>query len=176
MNAFADSASWLTRRPIAHRGLHDGAAGRVENSLSAARAAIAAECAVECDVQLSRDGEAMVFHDFALDRLTEAAGPLAARSAAELGSLRLDGTADTVPTLKNLLDMIDGRVPLICEIKSAFHGDMRLADRAAAIAVRYDGPLALKSFDPAVLKHLRANADLARRECTARHGGRGPLR
>ena len=67
---------WLTERPIAHRGLHDQAAGIVENSLSAARAAIEAGFAIECDVQLSADGEAMVFHDFTLERLTGATGRL----------------------------------------------------------------------------------------------------
>jgi glycerophosphoryl diester phosphodiesterase len=67
--------AWLTERPIAHRGLHDRAAGILENTLSAADAAIARRFPIECDVQLSADGEAMVFHDHTLDRLTTERGP-----------------------------------------------------------------------------------------------------
>jgi glycerophosphoryl diester phosphodiesterase len=148
---------WLVSRPIAHRGLHDQAASVIENSLSAARAAIAAGFAIECDVQLSADGEAVVFHDFELDRLTDSAGPVAARRAADLGAIVLSGSAgDRIPTLGGLLALIAGRVPLICEVKSAFQGDMRLAERVAGVARGYAGPLAIKSFDPAVLGHLRA--------------------
>ena len=72
---------WLTARPIAHRGLHDRAASRPENTLAAARAAVAGGFAIECDVQLSADGEAMVFHDAALGRLTEAREAVAAGGA-----------------------------------------------------------------------------------------------
>ena len=147
---------WLVRRPIAHRGLHDRAAGIVENSPSAARAAVAGDFAIECDVQLTADGEAVVFHDFVLDRLTAERGRVADRTAADLAGLVLTGSRDTVPTLAAILSLIAGRVPLVCEIKSRFDGDMRLADRAAAVADGYDGPLAFKSFDPAVVAHLRA--------------------
>ena len=69
--------AWLTARPIAHRGVHDAAKGLAENSIGAAEAAIAGGFAIECDVQLSRDGEAMVFHDDNLRRLTRARGALA---------------------------------------------------------------------------------------------------
>lgn len=155
---------WLTQRPIAHRGLHDRAANRVENSLGAARAAIDAGFAIECDVQRSRDGEAMVFHDFDLQRLTAARGMLAERTAAELERIALDRSADRISTLSAFVDLIGGRVPLICEIKSSFDGDMRLAARTAEVVRDYAGPVALKSFDPAVMKHLRANTDLASRQ------------
>jgi len=145
--------NWLTARPIAHRGWHGD--GRIENSLSAARAAIAADFAIECDIQRSADGEAVVFHDDSLERLTQAQGRIADYSVARLGVLRLGGSADPIPTLTQLLDLIAGRVPLICEIKSGFGGDMRLAARAAEIAAGYDGPLAFKSFDPEVIAFLR---------------------
>lgn len=150
---------WLTARPIAHRGLHDRAAGRIENTCAAALAAIAADCAIECDVQLSRDGEAMVFHDGALDRLTASSGRVDAHDAASLARITIEGAADgeTIPTLPAFLDRIAGRTPLIVEIKSVFDGDMRLADRVATLARDYAGPLALKSFDPAVMAHLRAS-------------------
>ena len=146
---------WLVRRPIAHRGLHDRAAGRIENAPAAALAAIEHGFAIECDVQLTADGDAVVFHDFTLDRLTASQGPVAGRTAAALGALGLAGARDTIPSLAGFLALVAGRVPVVCEIKSRFDGDMRLADRAAAVGAAYGGPLAFKSFDPAVVAHLR---------------------
>jgi glycerophosphoryl diester phosphodiesterase len=154
-----NAPAWLTERPIAHRGLHDSAKGVIENTIGAAEAAIAAHCAIECDVQLSRDGEAMVFHDDSLGRLTRARGPLAERSLAELQRLVFRGGDDHIPTLPEFLTRLASRTPLICELKSRFDGDMRLAERVAAIARQYAGPIALKSFDPAVIAHLRARHD-----------------
>lgn len=148
--------AWLTARPIAHRGLHDAAKGRIENTLGAAEAAIAGGYAIECDVQLSRDGEAMVFHDAALDRLTRARGAVSQKTAAELQAAPFRQSGERIPTLAELLARIAGRTPLICEIKSRFDGDMRLTERVAALAGAYDGPIALKSFDPAPIAHLRA--------------------
>ncbi len=148
------SFDWLIARPIAHRGWHGP--GRPENSLAAAEAAAQAGFAVECDVVLSADGEAMVFHDSTLDRLTAASGAVGALSAAALGELRLQGTAERIPTLAALLAGIGGRVPVVCEIKSGFDGDFRLAERASQIAAAFAGPLAFKSFDPEVIAHLRA--------------------
>ena len=157
MNQQALRPSWLTARPIAHRGLHDHAAGRIENSGSAARAAVEHGFAIECDVQLSADGEAMVFHDFRLDRLTGESGPVRARSAAVLSRIALAGSTDGIPTLPEFLDLIGGRVPLVVEIKSAFDGDFRLARRTAEIVAASNAPVAIKSFDPAVIAHLREN-------------------
>ncbi len=153
MSPFAPT--WLTARPIAHRGLHDKAAGRYENTLSAAVAAVAHGFAVECDVQCSADGEAMVFHDFTLERLTSENGPVMARSARMLETLAIGGTTDRIASLPVFLDAIGGRAPLVCEIKSAFDGDTRLADRALQVLSVYSGPVAIKSFDPAIVRHLR---------------------
>lgn len=138
----------LIDRPVAHRGLHDAAAGVIENTASAVDAAVAGSYAIEVDVQLSRDGEAMVFHDFTLDRLTCGTGPLAAQSAADLQAIPFKGTGDRMMTLQDLLERVAGRTLLIIEIKSAFTGDVRLARRAAATVAAYDGPVALMSFDP----------------------------
>jgi glycerophosphoryl diester phosphodiesterase len=151
--------AWLTQRPIAHRGLHAAERGLIENSLSAAQAAIAAGYAIECDVQLSEDGEAMVFHDFELGRLTAAPGRLDALPAAALGRLSLKGSGDQIPTLEALVSLIDGRAPLVCEIKSRFDGDRRLAQRAFDIAAAARGPIALKSFDPEVIAFLRQEVE-----------------
>src|SRR3954469_23544234 len=85
----------LGARPFAHRGLHG--AGRPENSRAAFEAAIAAGSGIELDVQASRDAEAMVFHDYELERLTAAQGATADLAAAELGALTLSGTRETIP-------------------------------------------------------------------------------
>ncbi|MEP9355907.1 glycerophosphodiester phosphodiesterase family protein [Xanthobacter sp. KR7-65] len=150
--------AWLTARPVAHRGLHDAARGIVENSAGAMDAAIAAGYPIELDLQASADGEAMVFHDFTLDRLTAARGAVAARTAAELREIALRGSGDTLLTLPELLARVAGRVPLVIEIKSAFSGDMRLAARAAELVAAYDGKAALMSFDPDQVTEVRARA------------------
>lgn len=145
---------WLTARPIAHRGLHDRAAGLPENTIAAAEAAIAAGYAIECDVQPSVDGEAMVFHDDGLGRLTEASDPIASREAADLARLTVAGTAERIPTLPAFLAAIGGRTPLVVEVKTRFTDDMRLTRRVAEIVAGYEGPVALKSFDPRVVALL----------------------
>ena len=154
---------WLVARPIAHRGLHDRSKGIHENTLSAAETAIAGGFAIECDVQDTADGEAVVFHDHALDRLTDQEGPVRGRAAAELTRIAIATTQDRIPTLQDFLGRIGGRVPVIVEIKSRFDSDMALTRRTVEIASRYDGPVALKSFDPDVVTVLRELApDLPR--------------
>jgi glycerophosphoryl diester phosphodiesterase len=150
---------WLTAKPIAHRGLHDFDNGVVENTLGAAEAAISHRFAIECDVQASADGEAMVFHDSFLDRMTYSNGPLCDQTAREIGDVLLRRSAERIPTFAALLQKVAGRTPVICEIKGAFDGDMRLAERVAQIAADYRGPLALKSFDPAIIAHFRRMAN-----------------
>ena len=147
--------TWLTDRPIAHRGLHRRSTGLVENSLSAAEAAIERGFAIECDVQCTADAEAVVFHDFTLDRLTERSGPVAELPSRRVIDLKLRGSDDRVPLLAAFLDRVAGRVPLVCEIKSSFGGDLRLADRVVELVREYRGPFAIKSFDPAIIVHLR---------------------
>ncbi len=147
---------WLVRQPIAHRGLHDRAAGIVENSTTAALAAMSREFAIECDVQLTADLDAVVFHDFELNRLTGECGQVADLPADRLDDVALRGSTDCIPKFSAFLTTIGGRVPLVCEIKSRFDGDLRLADRVADLAAAYPGPLAIKSFDPQVIAHLRS--------------------
>jgi glycerophosphoryl diester phosphodiesterase len=151
--------SWLTARPIAHRGLHAREKGIVENTVSAVRAAIDRGFSVECDVQLTADGEAIVFHDFTLDRLTAGRGEVLKKSAADVASMTLKDTGDRIVTLAALLQTIGGRMPLIVEIKSRYDGDWRLAERVASVVADYDGPIALKSFDPFVIAHLREHGE-----------------
>jgi glycerophosphoryl diester phosphodiesterase len=146
---------WLTARPVAHRGLHDASAGVIENTPSAFAAAVAGNYAIECDLQLSADGEAMIFHDDTLDRLTEAAGRLDAITAVELKRVPFRATGDRMMTLGDLCDLVGGRVALLVEIKSRFDGDLRLVTRAAQVLDSYRGQAALMSFDPAPIAALR---------------------
>ena len=146
---------WLVGRPIAHRGLHDKAKGVIENTKGAFAAAIAGGYAIECDLQLSGDGEAMVFHDDTLDRLTEGSGPLIARTAGELARVPFKATADRMQTLDGLLAQVDGRATLVIELKSHWDGSTRLAERAVAVLSRYSGPFALMSFDPDIVEAVR---------------------
>jgi glycerophosphoryl diester phosphodiesterase len=124
----------------------------IENSRAAADAAIAAGYAIELDLQLSADGRAMVFHDEMLDRLTPEAGPVAARSAAELGRILLTDGAETIPTFAEFLARVAGRVPLLVEIKdqdgAMGPGVGALEAAVAADLAGYDGPVAVMSFNP----------------------------
>ena len=153
-----NAPDWLTARPIAHRGLHDRAAGIPENTIAAAEAAIAGGYAIECDVQPSADGEAMVFHDEGLGRLTGASEPIASRTVAELAALTVAGTGERIPTLSDFLARIAARTPLVIEIKSSHSGDLTLTRRVAEVVAHYHGPVALKSFDPRIVHTLIALA------------------
>jgi len=147
---------WLVERPVAHRGLHGG--GVIENTLAAAKAAVDAGYAIEVDLQLTSDNEIVVFHDDTLDRLTDAKGPLAERTLAELKGFAIGGTREHIPALQELLDLVAGRTPLVLELKSDWNGDERLARRTAEVLVGYSGPVAVMSFDPRILVTLQKHA------------------
>jgi glycerophosphoryl diester phosphodiesterase len=154
----APEPGFLTARPIAHRGLHGLSAGVVENLPAAFDAAIGGNYAIECDVQPTADGDAIVFHDGTLDRLTTATGRVDQRTAAELQSIAFKTTADRMITLSGLFAQVAGRVPLVVEIKSEFDGKLALTQRVAELAAAYSGPLALMSFDPGPIAWLKAHA------------------
>jgi glycerophosphoryl diester phosphodiesterase len=153
---------WLSARPIAHRGLHDPTRGVIENTRSAFAAAMVSNYAIECDVQLTADGEAVVFHDDTLDRLALAQGPLIARTSAELKSIGLRGSTDRIETLADLLAQVRGRVALIIELKSAWNGNVALALRALQVLRSYSGPCALMSFDPDLVEALSCEPHIPR--------------
>ena len=144
-------ASFLAR-PIAHRGLHCAADGRAENSPAALNAAIAADYGIEIDVQLSSDATAMVFHDYHLGRLTSQTGALSLHSAQTLSEIILPGGQETIPSLKQTLALVAGRVPLLIEIKDQdgnMGGDVGPLEEAVAAALKsYDGDVAVMSFNP----------------------------
>src|SRR5471032_1763871 len=131
---------WLTARPVAHRGLHDAARGIIENMPAAVEAAISGNFSIEVDIQLTRDGEAMVHHDDALGRLTEGNGPLLGKTAAELKAVRFKDTPEHMMSLGDLCALVAGRVPLVIEVKSHFDGDRKLVRRMAEVLATYSGP------------------------------------
>src|SRR3954468_16000408 len=147
--------AWLTARPVAHRGLHDISRGIVENMPGAVQAAIAGNFAIEVDIQLTSDGEAMVHHDDALGRLTEGSGSLLQKTAAELKAVKFKNTPERMMSLGDLCALVAGRVPLVIELKSHFDGDRKLVARMAEVLASYQGPVVGMSFDPDQLSALR---------------------
>lgn len=142
----------LLARPIAHRGLHDVANGRAENSPKSFDAAMGHGYGIELDLQLSKDGVPMVFHDYELERLTGERGPVAQRTAAELSDILLLHDGDGIPTLADTLAQIAGRVPILIEFKDQ-DGQMGpnigpLEQAAADLLQDYAGDCAVMSFNP----------------------------
>ncbi len=153
----SNAPDWLISKPIAHRGLHDIRKGVIENSKTAFIRAVDHGFAMECDVQLTKDGEAVVFHDDTLDRLTGQQGLVIGRNADDLARIALSGSkqGDTITSLGTLLEQTGGRVPLILEIKSRFDGDLRLTRRVVEVLHGREHPVAVKSFDPRIVAALR---------------------
>lgn len=149
-------------QPLAHRALHDVAKGRPENSRAAITAAMDAGYGVEIDVQLSVDGAAMVFHDYELSRLAKDSGPIQQRTSADLGHVILRGSDEGIPTLTEVLELVAGRVPLLIEVKDqdgimgANVGRLELA--VAREIERYQGPLAVMSFNPHSVQQMAIHA------------------
>jgi glycerophosphoryl diester phosphodiesterase len=138
---------WL-KRPIAHRGLHDQAKGIIENSASSVRAAMGAGYAIEVDLQCCAGHMPVVFHDATLDRLTAETGPVAARDAEALCSIPLRNSQDRILSLPALLALVNGRVPLLLEVKSTWTREGKYEANIALLLASYPGPAAVMSFDP----------------------------
>lgn len=144
-------------RPFAHRGLHDSAKGIIENTRSAFVAALEKGYGIECDLQPASGGLPIVFHDETMDRLLEADGPTSELLPTDLAWVPYKGRPDErVMTYAALLDLVDGRVPLLVEIKSEWDPPNRtfLAE-IARLSSNYRGPIALMSFDPAVITMIK---------------------
>ena len=139
-------------KPITHRGLHDRARGVVENSRDAFEAAIAKGFGIECDLQLSSDAQAMVFHDYDLQRLTGEAGAIQRKDAATLGQTKLTDSANVIETLPAILELVAGRVPLLIELKDqdgAMGPNIGTLEAETAKALeQYKGDVAVMSFNP----------------------------
>ncbi|MFJ6325460.1 MULTISPECIES: glycerophosphodiester phosphodiesterase [unclassified Rhizobium] len=148
--------AWLTERPVAHRGYHDMNKEVWENTLSAFSRAIEAGFAIECDLHYASDGVPVVFHDDDLQRVCNLPGEVRDRTSAELGLLSIGGTKDKIPTLKQLLQLCDGKVPLVLELKGREGDDEGFAEAVLEVLEGYKGHVSLMSFDHWLLKDLKA--------------------
>ena len=150
------NADWIKDIPVAHRGYHDQNKKVWENTLSAFSRAVEAGFAIECDIQLSSDSVPMVFHDHTLERLCGIAGDVREKSAAELGLLSVGGTGDKVPRLRQMLDLVKGKVPLVIELKGRTEeDDDGFAEAVLEVLEGYQGKVALMSFDHHLLFALK---------------------
>jgi glycerophosphoryl diester phosphodiesterase len=150
------SADWIKDVPVAHRGFHDMNVHVWENTLSAFERAAEAGFAIECDVQLAADSVPVVFHDDNLQRLCGLSGDLRERTAVELSMLSVGGTKDRIPTLKQMLAAVKGRVPLVIEIKGREGEDDGFVESVLEVLEGYTGKVALMSFDHHILRDLKA--------------------
>jgi len=148
-----DRESFL--RPIAHRGLHNRAKGRVENTAPAFLAAIDKGYGIECDLQAAKDGTPMVFHDETLDRLVQASGAIATHAPAGLARLRYKQQDTAILSFAEMLQLVAGRAPLLVEVKRNKRPPPKVfLERVAKEAAAYQGPIALMSFDRDVVTAL----------------------
>ena len=153
------------KTPIAHRALHDASKGIFENCRSAIIAAIEHGYAIEIDLQLSADGRAMVFHDDTLDRLTDKRGDVSDYTAAELSRIKVGSGQDVIEPLEDILRLIDGRVPLLIELKDQSRQlsqtDGRLEQATIDALSLYHGPVAVMSFNPHMIATMaKLSSDL----------------
>ena len=152
--------SWITNTPIAHRGLHDDLLP--ENSLAAFQAAVEHGYAIECDVRLISDGTLVVFHDDRLSRMTDEDGYVSHLSKPDLDKIRLKDSQECIPTFDQLLRLVDGKVPILIEIKN--EGAVGATEKALLDGlVGYTGEYAVQSFNPYSLEYFKRNAPHIRR-------------
>ncbi len=142
---------WLFHLPVAHRGLHGE--GVAENSLPAFRRAAEAGYAIETDVHLTADGVLVTFHDDNLKRMCGVDKNIKTATIAELSTLRLAGSDEKIPTLDQLLNAVNGAVPLLIELKS--NGEKGLEKALCERLLRYNGAVAVQSFDPFILMRVK---------------------
>lgn len=147
--------SWLVDQPIAHRGLHDKTSP--ENSISAFEKAIEAGYPIELDVQMISDGTVVVFHDSSLSRLTDNDGYLKFLTKTDLEYLSLKDSDEKIPTFQQVLEVVDGKVPLLIEIKN--EGKVgELEKNVLELLQNYKGEYAIQSFNPFVLEYFYKHA------------------
>lgn len=152
--------SWIVKSPIAHRGLFDEKCP--ENTLSAIKKAIKNKIAIEIDVTNLADGTIVLFHDEKLARLTGKDGFISNCTMADVSKITLLGTKEKIPTLKDALELIDGKVPVIIEIKN--YGKVGAVEKAVWKDLQgYKGEYAVASFNPYTLKWFKENAPRVKR-------------
>ncbi len=148
--------------PVAHRGLHHLSNGIPENSLAAFKAAAEAGYPIELDVHLLKDGGVAVFHDRNLKRLAGVEGKISELNQSDLSTYKILGTSQTIPSLRDVLALVQGKVPLLIETKTE-HLDGRLDQAVMQVLDGYKGAYALQSFNPYSVQWMRKNAPHAKR-------------
>ena len=141
----------------AHRGLHGDIGGdgyAAENSMTAFKRAVDHGFGIELDVRITKDNELVVFHDGTLDRITGVSGKVCDFTLEELKKLSLSGTEDTIPTLSEVLTLVDGKIPLLVEIKEDGAGSAA-AEKTAEVLSGYSGDFIVESFSPIALAAIK---------------------
>lgn len=139
----------------AHRGLHGD--GCPENSMAAFRAALEGGYGIEFDLHLLKDGNLAIMHDSLLKRTTGCEGRIEDLTTEDLPNYHLEGTEETIPTFRQLLDLYAGKAPLIVELKPVKNNHARLCETVCDMLDTYDGPYCLESFDPRCVRWLKEN-------------------
>lgn len=150
-----DKISWIKETPIAHRGLHTK--DIPENSLSAFENALKNNYAIELDVQFTKDKEIVVFHDENLKRITNDTRNIEDVNYDELKNLRLGNTNEIIPTLEEVLELVDSKVAILIEIKDC-KDYIELSEKTYEILKGYEGNYAIQSFNPFILEWYKNNA------------------
>lgn len=166
--------NWLTRIPIAHRGLFDNQRNIPENSMIAFESAVAAGYPVELDVQMLSDDRIAVFHDSFLSRMTEQSGSIFNKTSEDLKNIKLLKTDQTIPLLEDVLDLVDGKVPVIVELKSR-RVVGKFESQVHNLLSKYKGEYAVESFNPLSMKWFKDNAPEFIRGLLSGFIGRGKL-
>ncbi len=152
-----EKANIFSGRNYAHRGLHSLEHNIPENSLSAFRAAKEQGFGIELDLQITADGQVVVFHDYTTDRVCGVSGHIDKMTYEELLKLRLSGTDEHIPLFSEVLELMDGKQPLVIEIKTCLHRD-ELCEGIYDLVKDYNGEFCIESFDPFTLSWFRRNA------------------
>lgn len=139
----------------AHRGLHD--ASKPENSMAAFQAALDNSFGIELDVHLLKDGTLAILHDSDLKRVTGRDGKIEELTKEELSSYHLNGTDETIPTFRQVLELFQGRAPMIVEVKSSEENYAELTKKTCEMLDRFPGVYCVESFDPRCVRWLKQN-------------------
>lgn len=152
--------TWLVKSPIAHRGLFNEKCP--ENSIAAFKNAVKQNCPIELDVICLADGVPVVFHDEKLARMTGKDGFISSSKYADISKLTLARTKEKIPTLAEALSVIDGKVPVLIEIKN--YGKVGIAEKAIwKVLQTYSGEFAIDSYNPYTLEWFKKNAPKIKR-------------
>lgn len=137
----------------AHRGLHGG--GIPENSMAAFKAALDHGYGIELDIHLIKDGNLAVIHDSSLKRTTGCDVNITELTTSQLSSCTLEGTSETIPTFSKVLELYDGKAPLIIELKADGNNQRQLVAAAVKAMEGYTGVYCMESFDPRCVYWLK---------------------